>query len=304
MIKPRPDELQIIIDLLPQMFFRKDTKNNILRANQAAADAVGTTVASLVGVHATVWFPDEAGNYYKDDLDVMSSGIPRLGITEQLQVEGGVKHWISTDKYPHFDDAGLVDGILEFIHDVTAQLIAEQERLELEAQFLHAQKLEGIGVLALGVAHDFNNHLMSIVGNMDVALTVIDEDSDGRVYLENAIKSAEQASEVCNQLLTYAGKRRFNLTPCYLSDIILEFEELLKVSISKKVKLILELAQPLPAVNIDTSQIQQIVLNLVTNASEAIGDGSGEIYVSTGVRHCDERELARSISGVTLSPGQ
>lgn len=303
MIKFTSDDMQVVIDSIPQLFLHKDTQNNILRANKAVASAVGTTVESLVGTNCTKWFPDEAGDYYKDDQEVMSTRIPRLGITEKFQVEGDTKHWISTDKFPHFDDDGNVDGILVFIRDVTAESKAEQERLELEAQIRHAQKLEGIGVLAMGVAHDFNNHLMSIVGNTDLALNLIEEHSDAKVFLDNIIKSATLASDVCNQLLTYAGKQKANLSACYLSDIILEVEDLLRVSTSKKTKLILELTQQLPAVNVDASQIKQILMNLVTNASDAIDNRSGEIYLSTGILYCDEIELSRSITSDTLVPG-
>ena len=125
MDEPPSDELQMILDAMPLMFFQKDTTNRILRANQAAADAVGTTVEALVGSRTTQWFPDEAGDYYKDDLEVMISSKPRLGIIEKLQVEGPEKHWIRTDKFPHFDENGKVDGILVFIQDATAASIAE-----------------------------------------------------------------------------------------------------------------------------------------------------------------------------------
>ena len=303
MIRSTSDDMQVILDSLPQLFFHKDTQNNILRVNQAVASAVGTTVDELVGTNCTKWFPDEAGDYYKDDQEVMATRVPRLGIIEQFQVEGDSKHWISTDKFPHFDDDGHVDGILVFISDVTVESNAEHERLELEAQVRHAQKHEGIGVLAMGVAHDVNNHLMAIVGDTDLALNLVDEGSDAKVYLDNIIKSTTAASDVCRQLLAYAGKQKVNLKPCYLSDIILEVEDLLQVSISKKAKLILKLQQQLPAVNVDSSQVKQILMNLVTNASDAIDKQSGEIQLSTGTRCCDEIELSRSITGETLVSG-
>jgi len=523
--------MQVVVDALPMLFFHKDTENRILRANKAVADLLGVTPEEMENTPTSQWYPDEAEAYYKDDLEVIRTGRPRLAIVEQLKVSETEKHWIRTDKFPHHDENGEVDGIVVFIHDLTADyhvregdqtndqklrsilgtspdvlfiidqdglctelsgdeavlgetggglsgkrvqdtvhgelalqltsiaakvcerggteefeysvqvgekqrvyaakatrfdredrvgamfacwdrtsanereaelfetrnrldtiveaepecvkvlspaglLIdmnpaglrmveadsfeqvrgrsvydfvtpehreayfalhsrviaggsgvlefeieglkgtrrwvethaaplrdragsqikhiaitrdiseakrAEADREALEAQVRHVQKLESIGVLAGGIAHDFSNHLTAILANADFALGTLDEGSVARESIDACIKSSKQAAETCEQLLTYAGRRLGVAQPTNLTDLVNRSLKLMKLSVSKRAELEVELAENLPAASVDSTQIQQLVINLVTNASEALNSGTGVIKVRTGV---------------------
>ncbi len=175
--------------------------------------------------------------------------------------------------------------------DLSAQKQAEEERLNLERQLLHAQKLESLGVLAGGIAHDFNNILTAIIGNADLALMRLNPESPALENLQRIEKAAARAADLARQMLAYSGKGQFVIESIDLNRLVEEMGHMLSVSISKKALLRYSLAHPLPAIEVDATQIRQIIMNLVINASEAIGDDSGVIAISTGCMECDEPSL-------------
>ncbi len=164
---------------------------------------------------------------------------------------------------------------------------AEEEKLVLERQVRHAQKLESLGVLAGGIAHDFNNIMMAILGNADLVLDELSPMSPARGNLQAIVKASKRAAELAKQMLAYSGKGRFVVEPIDAGRLIEEISHLLKVSISKKSVLKHNLAENLPTFDGDVTQIRQVIMNLITNASEAIGDKSGVISLSTGTMNCD-----------------
>jgi PAS domain S-box-containing protein len=178
--------------------------------------------------------------------------------------------------------------------DITERRRAEDERLKLEAQIQQAQKLESLGVLAGGIAHDFNNLLTGILGYADLALMDLSPVSPARATIEQIEKSARRAAELTRQLLAYSGKGRFVVQPIDLSELVREMAYLLSISISKRCILKYEFADSLPRFEADAAQIRQIVMNLIINASEAIGEKSGVVAVLTGARTCDRAYLADS----------
>lgn len=187
-----------------------------------------------------------------------------------------------------------VDGephILSMIKDVTDIKRAEEERAGLERQVLHTQRLESLGVLAGGIAHDFNNILTGILGNADLGLMRMSPMATARNNIEEIKKGALRGAGLANQMLAYSGKGKFELRPFDLSELVREMAQLLDVSISKKALLTYSLADNLPLVEGDVNQIQQIVMNLITNASESLGQKNGIIRLSTASMFCDRRYL-------------
>ncbi len=168
---------------------------------------------------------------------------------------------------------------------------AEQERLALERKMLEAQKLESLGVLAGGIAHDFNNLLVAMLGNAGLALMDITPGARARQYVEQIQVAAQRAADLTRQMLAYSGKGRFMVQPANLNDVIEEMVKLLRVSISKQAALQLNLAPQLPTISADTTQLRQVVMNLITNASDALGERAGTITVSTGAMGVDGAAL-------------
>ncbi|MEI6305504.1 MAG: response regulator, partial [Deltaproteobacteria bacterium] len=177
------------------------------------------------------------------------------------------------------------------VRDITDRKHADEIRSNMEKQLLHAQKLESLGVLAGGIAHDFNNILMAIIGNADLALMRINKESPVTENLHKIEQAAARASDLAKQMLAYSGKGKFVVEHIDLNNLLEDMLHMLEVSISKKAVLRFNLHQQLPTVEADATQMRQIVMNLVINASEAIGDKSGVIAVTTGCMDCDKNYL-------------
>jgi PAS domain S-box-containing protein len=187
--------------------------------------------------------------------------------------------------------------------DITARKQAVEQQLMLERKLLDSQKLESLGVMAGGIAHDFNNLLTAILGNAGLAASSLPGDSPQRNYLGNIEKTSRQAADLCKQLLAYSGKGRFVLQRIDLNAVIEDMQQLLRVSISKKAALETDLAEELPAIECDPSQLRQVLMNLVINASEALDDKTGSILVRTGVEQVDGAPLPDASFATDMPPG-
>jgi PAS domain S-box-containing protein len=196
------------------------------------------------------------------------------------------------------DASGRPLGFLEINTDIT-------EKRRIEEQLRHTQKLESLGVLAGGVAHDFNNLLTGILGNASLALESASPNHPDSILIEEVMKAAERAADLTRQLLAYAGKGRFVMRTVNLSGLVREIAGLVQTSIPKPVQLRMQLADPLPGIDADPGQLQQIVMNLVINGAEAIGPEGGTVLVRTGVQDVDRQYMATmSVSSDILKPGR
>jgi signal transduction histidine kinase/CheY-like chemotaxis protein len=202
-----------------------------------------------------------------------------------------------------YDSRGKPVKMIGTIQDITERREMEEEKRNLEQQVQQAQKLESLGVLAGGIAHDFNNLLMVILGHSELAQKEISPMSPARRSLAEITTATQRAADLCRQMLAYAGKATFALERVALRGLVEEMAHLLKTAISKKAILNLNLVRGLPPIEADPSQIRQIVMNLIINASEAIGDRSGVITVSVGATRCDEEYLRKMELHDGLAPG-
>lgn len=187
--------------------------------------------------------------------------------------------------------------------NITNRKKAEADRLEMERKIMHLQKLESLGILAGGIAHDFNNILTSIIGHADIAMIRIPNQSQARENLAEIERSAHKASDLCRQMLAYSGKGKFMVESLNLNDIISGMKQLLKASISKKVELVIEVNEKAPDVKADPSQIRQVVMNLVTNASDAISEGKGSIILKTGEKRLLKEDMQKVALGEKMTEG-
>jgi len=194
------------------------------------------------------------------------------------------------------DEQGRFLGAICLANDIT-------ERNRSEKALRQAQKLESLGVLSGGIAHDFNNLLTAILGNTDAALERASQDPALQVALQRIEATAQRGSDLARQLLAYAGKAHFEVKPLDLNALIQEMGDLLSISISKKVVLRTDLQPGLPPVAADSAQFQQVVMNLVINASEAIGEGTGTVTLRTRSVLYDQSDLSESFPGQVLEPG-
>jgi len=170
----------------------------------------------------------------------------------------------------------------------------EEERQRMDQQIQQSQKLESLGLLAGGIAHDFNNLLMAVMGNLDLALRKVSPVSPARANIEQSAQAARRATDLTRQMLAYSGKGRFIVRAMDLSELVEENAHLFRSGVARTATLDVRLGRPLPSIEADAGQVQQVIMNLITNASDSIGDSSGRIIITTGVQECDSQCLKRS----------
>ena len=200
-----------------------------------------------------------------------------------------------------------IDGrpaVLTTAIDVTERRDADDEHRKLNLQIQHAQKLESLGVLAGGIAHDFNNLLAVILGNASLALMELPQGSPARETVEAIEVAAQRASDLTGQMLAYSGKGQFLIEDVSLSRLVEEMSGLLAVAMSKQAVLTYHFAPATPLIEADATQIRQVVMNLITNASDAIGDGGGIIDISTGVLFASREYLSDTVPVNDLPEGE
>lgn len=195
-------------------------------------------------------------------------------------------------------------GLICVVRDITERKQAEESRLALERKLLETQKLESLGVMAGGIAHDFNNLLAAILGNASLAALQAPADSPLRPYLSSIEATTQRAADLCKQMLAYAGKGRVSPQLVSLNAIIEEMTHLLKISIGRNILLKFNLARTIAPIKVDATQIRQVVMNLIINASEAIGDGEGAISLTTGTILAAQPDLARTYLAPDLPAGE
>jgi len=214
------------------------------------------------------------------------------------RAKGGTPYWVDTTIVPFLDEAGKPTQFVAIRAEIT-------ERKTAEAALLQTQKLESLGVLAGGIAHDFNNILTGVLGYADMANLSLPVENPAHAHLEQIERAALKAADLTRQLLAYAGKGKYIVADVDLNRLVQEMTQLLSVNISKKAVVRYDLAPVMPLVSADPSQLQQVVMNLVTNASEAIGeDRSGVITIRTGTQVLDEMYLSYLAPSLPTSPGR
>jgi len=214
------------------------------------------------------------------------------------RAKDGSYYWVDTTIVPFLNEDGAPVQFVAIRADIT-------QRKEAEDALRQSQKLESLGVLSGGIAHDFNNLLTAILGNANLGAMHLPPESPARPFLQQIEQATLRAADLTRQLLAYAGKGRLQVIEVDLNRLVVEMTQLLTVSISKKAVVRYDLAPDLPHISADPSQMQQLVMNLVTNASEAIGEEvSGLITVRTGVQAVDERYADGLLPALPLAAGR
>jgi len=291
--------LESLFNAIPDVIGIQDAEHGIVRYNRAGyaflerapEDVVGHKCYHMLGRTSPCEDCATAEVYRTKRPARIEKWVEPLGV------------WLDCRAYPVLDEDGNLVKIIEHLHDITEAKRAEADRISLERQIQQAQKMESLGVMAGGIAHDFNNILMAVMGNAELALQEISPLSPGRESLQEIVTAARHAAELCRQMLAYAGRASFSAQPIAIAAVVEEMGHLLKTSISKKAILNLHLADGLPLVQADPSQIRQVVMNLVINASDAIGERSGAITVTVGATRCDADYLRQTELDNTLAPG-
>jgi PAS domain S-box-containing protein len=221
----------------------------------------------------------------------------------RIRTKDGTEKWVLSRGRGVYDEEGQLLSFEGLAFDITARKMAETGKLTLERRLLEGQRLESLGLLAGGVAHDFNNLLTSIVGNAGLARLDLPEGSPAALPLSRIETASQHAAELCQQMLAYAGKGRTAIEPLDLNALLSSLLPLLQTSLSRFVLLQHRPAPDLPRIMGDATQLRQIAMNLIINASEAIGDRPGEITVTTAFTRVPRALLAAGVTGTDLPEG-
>ncbi len=288
--------LETVISNAPIVLFAFDAGGTITLSQGSGLQILGLRSGELVGQSVFDAYKDNPGV-----LDAARRGLSGETVHETADVSGAV---FDTWYNPLRDAQGRPAGLIGVAVDITSREKAERERRAIEHKLLDTQKLESLGLLAGGIAHDFNNLLMAILGNASLAALELAPGSATLDTVRRIEGAARRAADLTRQLLAYSGKGRFVTGPVDLNSVIQEMGELLRVSVSKQVSLRYGLSRELPAVQADATQLRQVVMNLIVNASEAIGEREGAISLSTGIFHASAEYLGASFQGEGLAPGE
>jgi two-component system, cell cycle sensor histidine kinase and response regulator CckA len=188
--------------------------------------------------------------------------------------------------------------------DITELIGAEERRRETERRLFESQKLDSLGLLAGGIAHDFNNMLMGVLGNASLALDDAPAGSALEECLQDIQLAAKNAAGLAKQLLAYSGRGRFVVEPVDLGSVLQEMAKLLEASIPKGVRIRYQLDSGVGPVHADVSQLRQVLMNLILNAAQAIGDRSGIITVAISAMDCDQEYLDTTFASDDLVAGR
>ncbi len=274
----------------------------IIAANRQACRELGYSREELLQLTlADVDASESVHDQFARNLEILKQGSSITFESSHRRKDGSIFPVELNVQAVDYADQPAVLGVAR---NISERKQAEDERLKLEQQLLHAQKLESLGVLAGGIAHDFNNILTAIIGNADLALMRLAPGSPAADNLQRIEQAACRAADLAKQMLAYSGKGRFVVEHLDLNSLLEEMLQMLQVSISKKAELRLDLTRPLPAVEADATQLRQIIMNLVINASEALDDASGVIAIKTGSRECDENGLKTIWLAENLTAGR
>lgn len=275
-----------------------DRDSRIVFCNDSFLLATGRKAVDVVGKDAVdIFIPLENRLAFRALHQRVVKGNEPIGSNHcKLLTSGGKTREVIWTYVVSYDGNGEVDVITSLGEDITDRLVSEEAQRQ-------SQKLESLGVLAGGIAHDFNNLLTAIIGHNDLALKKAGSQSPLRIHLENVARTAQRLADLTGQMLAYSGRGSFEIRDANINTIVSEMTDLVRISIPKRVDIHYDLAHNLPQIKVDTTQIEQVLLNLITNAAESIPDRPGRILLRTREHELSREEIDRSFPGQKLEPG-
>jgi len=278
-LEQQREELQTILDSVPAYISYKDRHGRYIRVNKATADLAHIPVEHWTGRKLSDLVSGASESGQAIDAEVIATGRPKRTAIGTLEFSSE-KRWVQTDRIPYRDHDGNTIGVIALSIDITQLMEAQRDLAIKDEQLRQSQKMEAIGLLAGGIAHDFNNLLTAISGYAELAKSHIDRDTPAAPMLESVIDASGKAAGLTQQLLAFSRKQPLSLSSEDLSAIVLNMGDILSCLVGEGIELQTCLAADLGHVEVDGSQIEQVILNLAVNARDAMGD-AGRLKITT-----------------------
>ena len=296
-LKESEEKHRVLFESAADAIFVHDEKARMLAVNPLACERLGYTQAELMSLTINQVDTPEQGQYAPDRIArLIEHGHLAFETVHQRKDGSSVPTEVSSRKV--FWDGK--PAMMSICRDITERKRAEEELKKLEQHFQQAQKLECLGVLAGGIAHDFNNILAIIMGYC--SLTKMDFES-AEENIPQIEKAVERAAALCRQMLAYAGKAALTQSQVNLWMLVDEMVSMLKATINPNVSILPDLPTNIPFINGDASQLRQVVMNLIINASESIGEAQGNIHVSLAKTAVIAGQTESDHLGKVITPG-
>lgn len=272
--------LRALIQTIPDLVWLKDPEGVYLECNARFERFFGAPKKDIIGKTDFDFFDrDQAEFFRKNDKAAIEKGGPRLNEEEITYADDGHREFLETVKTPIYGNDGQLIGVLGIARDITERRLAEEERKKLESQLRQSHKMEAIGTIAGGIAHEFNNILGIIIGNMELAVDSVDPENPAQLYLQEIKTASFRASDIVKQLLNFSRKTEQSKQPIDFLLLIKESIKLLRSSIPTTIDIQLNLPEELTTIKADMTQIHQVLLNICTNAAHAMETDGGRLTI-------------------------
>jgi two-component system, cell cycle sensor histidine kinase and response regulator CckA len=284
-----------LVETTFDMVWEINPEGQITYVSPRIEDLLGYQPNEVVGKAPFDFMPDEEALRIRqlfEEKAVLRE--PIIGLENANRHRDGHIVVMEASGVPYYSIEGVFMGYRGTDRDITERKRIEKERLEIERRLLHTQKLESLGVLAGGIAHDYNNILTAIQGNLELALLDLLPATPTYTGIEQAIHATRRAADLTRQMLAYSGRGRYLVTQINLGGLVRENIDLFRAIFTRSVKLEVSSTSDRSMIQADPGQVQQVILNLLTNSVEAMDGKPGVVNLITGVTDCDEAYLSQS----------
>ena len=280
--------LRALLQTIPDLIWLKDTEGVFLACNETFERFLDAKEENIVGKTDYDFVEKDLADFFREhDRKAIAAGKPSKNEEWVIFADDGHRALLETIKTPMLDDQGRLIGVLGISRDITERKMAEEERVKLKGQLQQAQKMEAVGRLAGGVAHDFNNMLSVIIGYCELALEQTDPAQKMHTKLQEIMNAAYRSADITRQLLAFARKQTISPKVIDINKTIEGLAKMLRRLIGEDIDLAWMPGEAVWTVKIDTGQVNQIMVNLCVNARDAIED-VGKITIETANVEFDE----------------
>ncbi|MFQ5345126.1 MAG: ABC transporter substrate-binding protein [Mariprofundus sp.] len=295
-------EYKEILDHMQDAYYRTNLKGELTWVSLACERQMGYERHELIGQQLSTLYYERGGRErFLQALEASGGNLQHYEVC--LRHKDGSRLWSEVNSQFFFDEQGNIAGVEGNVRNINERKRSERESRELTDQLQQAQKMESIGVLAGGIAHDFNNLLVGVMGNAELAMLDNRQD-DLCPYLEQIFKSARRGADLVRQMLAYSGQGHISMGEHNFNELIRDVSGLLGTVIGKQITLEQELMDALPDIYGDKNQLTQLIMNLMTNASDAMHNKPGSILLRTGIRHLSAQDFSGMYMATEAQAGE